>query len=414
MVFIGFSKNKGVRNLYLSLMIAMGPFSAGLSGWAQGEPIESSGSTMLIGTLAQLTHSDRGVRQTALLSLGAQAAALRQESTRSDFERLKIVVVPAVIPLLVDVSPGVRMAAVGALGEMPDFSAIAPLGKLFNSATPFQRASRENPELYRAVKIRAATVLAKFGSEAVPALSEALKDEDEQVRSSATASLVELVNTHRINMLQPLTQAMNDPDPGVRRGAVVALGKIGVHALKTLKDSLKDQDIMVRQLIIQACARKEVMGTSGAIVLNEALKDSDKTNRFLAVLALGPFKDPASPQALVRALKDSEFMIREAAASTLCELGREAVPYLIDVLGNPGFGHRDRVALVLGQIRDLRALPALVVALNDPDLSVRLCAARSLGSLRSKQAVPALEKALKDPNAFVQEAAHQALERLGK
>lgn len=76
---------------------------------------------------------------------------------------------------------------------------------------------------------------------------------------------------------------------------------------------------------------------------------------------------------------------------------------------------RVQAALVLGRLRDPRAIPALTRALADRSALVRAVAAQILGEfgdLGAESARPALEVASHDPSAFVRRHAIAALERL--
>jgi HEAT repeat protein len=92
----------------------------------------------------------------------------------------------------------------------------------------------------------AASALDMTGPEAeaaVPALIDALKDPDAQVRWKATYALGEISVGAAVSAL---IDALRAPDAQVRRTAVPALAKIGVAAVPALIDALKDQAAEVR------------------------------------------------------------------------------------------------------------------------------------------------------------------------
>jgi len=68
-----------------------------------------------------------------------------------------------------------------------------------------------------------------------------------------------------------------------------------------------------------------------------------------------------------------------------------------------------RAAAVLGRFGDPRAVPALVQALRDPQWYVRQAAATALGAIGDLRAVGALEKASRDSHKAVARAAAAAL-----
>ena len=68
--------------------------------------------------------------------------------------------------------------------------------------------------------------------------------------------------------------------------------------------------------------------------------------------------------------------------------------------------------LALGEIRDVNAVEALIVALKDEEWIIRQGAAEALGKIQDVRAVEPLIKALDDENQRVREAANKALEKL--
>jgi HEAT repeat protein len=75
------------------------------------------------------------------------------------------------------------------------------------------------------------------------------------------------------------------------------------------------------------------------------------------------------------------------------------------------FAVRQREAL--GKLGDPQAVPALIQALGDSDSAVRAAAAEALGAIGDPQAVPALIQALGDSDCDVRRAAAEALGKLG-
>jgi hypothetical protein len=84
-----------------------------------------------------------------------------------------------------------------------------------------------------------------------------------------------------------------------------------------------------------------------------------------------PYKDLVP--ALIEALKDSDSDVRQAAAATLVQVGREAVAPLVEVLKDKDRQTRANAAYVLGQIGSpaQEAVPILAKGLKDEDREVR-------------------------------------------
>ncbi len=80
---------------------------------------------------------------------------------------------------------------------------------------------------------------------------------------------------------------------------------------------------------------------------------------------------------------------------------------------DPSYKVRVQAALVLGKLKDARAIPALSQALRDQDATVRGTAASALGQIGNAAARDALEGAAQDVDGFVRGQAQKALAMLG-
>src|SRR5579859_7499542 len=96
---------------------------------------------------------------------------------------------------------------------------------------------------------------------------------------------------------------------------------------------------------------------------------------------------------------------KPAAADKVDDLART-------LMTDDSYKVRVQAALVLGKLRDKRAVPTLIQALKDPNESVRGVAATSLGQIADKEAANALQEATNDPSEFVRNQARRALELL--
>ncbi|MCP4699811.1 MAG: HEAT repeat domain-containing protein [Gammaproteobacteria bacterium] len=96
-------------------------------------------------------------------------------------------------------------------------------------------------------------------------------------------------------------------------------------------------------------------------------------------------------------LKDSNWLVRGAAAKMLGEIGdKHAVELLITVLKDRDQYVRLTATEALGKIGDKHAVVSLIVVLKDKDQYVRWAAAEALGKIGDKKAVESLIAALKD------------------
>ncbi|MCL4248729.1 MAG: HEAT repeat domain-containing protein [Anaerolineae bacterium] len=94
--------------------------------------------------------------------------------------------------------------------------------------------------------------------------------------------------------------------------------------------------------------------------------------------------------------------------------GEEALRTLIYVVSNK---HEDlivrgRAAMMLGNLRDTRAVEPLIEALTAPGYQTPLFAAEALGKIGDPRAIPALEPLLQSEHDRYREVAGQALRRL--
>ncbi|HVE43172.1 MAG TPA: HEAT repeat domain-containing protein [Planctomycetota bacterium] len=207
--------------------------------------------------------------------------------------------------------------------------------------------------------------------------------------------------------LPALVEALKKTDPQVRRSAAEELGRVGAPALPALLAPLKDADARVRVAAAGAALAIDPKQAEAFAVLLESLKDPGAAVRRLAAEALaavGP-EAGAAGSALSDLLGDKEEEVRWAAADALGELGpaaAPAVPALLKLLGDKDPAFRGVAADALGQ--GAKANPAAVsgalsAAFKDADRRVRESAARSfleLG-LRSRDAVAILAASKDDP-----------------
>ena len=159
----------------------------------------------------------------------------------------------------------------------------------------------------------------------------------------------------------------------------------------------------------------------------EAFRRDTALKRRL-VEAFGAAGAPAVP-ALIKALGDWEDWwsdedwwidedcwsdnVRAAAAEALGAIGDpQAVPALIQALGDSDSAVRRAAAEALGKLGDPQAIPALIQALGDSDRDVRRAAAEALGAIGDPQAVPALIQALGDDWDDARRAARQAIRQI--
>lgn len=148
--------------------------------------------------------------------------------------------------------------------------------------------------------------------------------------------------------------------------------------------------------------------------LSEALRDSDWIVRWAAAEALAWVGDPAAVPALVKALPDSYWMVRIAVVRALLEIGdASVVPDVAKLLNDRNSTVREAAAEALGALGDAAAVPYLTHALGDSESFVRLAATSALGRISSQTAIEPLLKALNDSESNIRWAAAQAFTQIG-
>lgn len=217
-------------------------------------------------------------------------------------------------------------------------------------------------------------------------------------------------------VLPRLFQVLKDPDPGLRRTAAQALGKIASpQAAPALVEALRDPDATVRQQAAWALGRldPESLGQERS-PLAPLLFDPDPTVREAAAEALGQTGDTQAGlewlERQVLAPGVDPDVKRWAAAALGAMEARSSQGLLRKMLQDRDPVVRRWAAAALAEIGDEQAVPALSELLRkDPDAGVRLEAAFRLGKFAGGAATSALTAALKDRDEDVRRQASAAL-----
>jgi len=145
-----------------------------------------------------------------------------------------------------------------------------------------------------------------------------------------------------------------------------------------------------------------------------ALKDEDWAIREEAAMMLGTLRDPRAVVPLVSVLRDSDRAVRDAAIGALLAIGEPAVTTLGACLSDPVLTVQELASSVLATIADARVLTPLIAALASPDWIVRMHAAKALGRIQDPEAVEPLVPLLQDKVKAVREEASTALAAIGE
>lgn len=357
--------------------------------------------------------------------------------------------VPALIEMLREDNQTVQFTAIEALGD---------LGKDAKDAVPSLLALLSNENLGD----KAAWAVGEIGNavkEVIPDLIQALKDDNPTVRSHAGYGL-EALNKNVKLAIPSLIVLLRDDTKNIRQNAVHILGRIGEASVPSLLVAIQDRKAYVRTGAAQALREVKVWNpnfipnnfTNDVVpALQAALKDPDQSVRYQAILALQKWKTETQKAILFpkAALMDEDESVRLSAAVQLIgtdpsltqqiisiliaalstqtdyelsylfkEIGKEAVPSLIQALQHPNSEVRSSAASALKEIgKDAQpAVPSLIAALKDKDRYVRFYAAYALAAIGTdtKDTVPALVSSLRDWGEADINEAILSLQRIGK
>jgi hypothetical protein len=154
------------------------------------------------------------------------------------------------------------------------------------------------------------------------------------------------------------------------KGASGVADRPGSVSLDTVKDDLKNHDWHIRLRAIQ-----ELGATEEAVsMLAEALQDPQPQVRRLAAAALGATGSPDAIVSLCHALtNDASVAVRRTAGDALCDLGAaSAQPAMCLALSDANKLVRWRAAKFLTDLGTKEALPSLERARNDSEFEVHL------------------------------------------
>lgn len=342
---------------------------------------------------------------------------------------------PAVEPLLSalhDTNPNVRAGAVCALGKIGDPQSLGSV--IFCLRHDLNAEVRKN----------AVWALHMGGKRAIPALIEALIDEDEWVRFGAAIVLSRLGKI----AVSPLIMELHHANPMMRANAAETLGRIGdleaANALTYVLDDMNDivwqqaavslgrmQDARAVHPLIAILRdptselRTKAVRALGQIrdvravdpLMDMLYGDEDRWIRLFGIEALGQIGDIRAVEGLLDAAYDESRDVRTKAIVTLGVLNMDfacdALNALIEDEEEVDAEDRQTALFELGKKGDLRSIMGLVdVLLNDPHPDNRIYAALVLGEIEHRDVIHPLVMALSDREADVANHAMQGLVRM--
>jgi HEAT repeat protein len=367
-----------------------------------------------------LSDADPNLRMHAALALG---------QLRSDEA------VPALIAALEDPDTNVRFHAIEALGSLAaadavdaladiaesgdfflSFAAIDALGKADDARVAPRLCAMLDNELLRRPVV---DTLGSLGDEDCVVPLVALLNQGVEVTAVVTA--LERIHdryedeygtgSHIANLVQSaitadgvaaLSAALSH---GSRRPLVVVLGWAGAAALPALLSVLGDVDVEA-----SLDAAFLAIGEEAVEPLLQTLADGPREARLAAATLLGRLGDPRAVQPLIAALAAADGQLAAAAAGALGALGRaSALDRLLALFADPRAFVRQAAIAAVNAISAESTMAAVRSRLVDANPRVRECAVRVAGYFGFADCAAAIIAAVEDADESVRRAAIEQL-----
>lgn len=334
---------------------------------------------------------------------------------------------PHLIVLLDDIDPQVRKRSAEAFHTMAhaEKGKDSLLKKLGDKAKPIGPALANHlSDLDR----RAATAIAnalthidpELGQKAIPYVVKWLTQAPIKEFYEYTASaILQPVAKHAV---PKLIEALDAKEPGVRTAVAATLARLA-GAFDPLVKALQHESEFVRAGAAKAFALKYGEGAPAGAALADALRDSELIVRFAAADALvwtGSNKMREAVPVLVDVIRDGNEEEQTQAVQLLTRVGppaKAAVPSLVKLLDDLRFPVRFEAALALTVIdahERVKAVRVLIEGTQSESQYNQHQAAKSLAEIGppAKEAVPALENLFEAKYVHTRYTAAEAVARI--
>lgn len=303
--------------------------------------------------------------------------------------------------------------------------ALGRYGPAATAAVPvLEKALQNEDPLYRA---QAAWALWRISQhpQAIPALRAALKRNESDTAFDAVLAVAE-IGAGAKAVAPDLIEALDHPDPDVRRAAASALVPLGASHLEPVAQRLSDGGF--QSPAAAAYVLGQFLDELRPRVFYHPLMDAQQL-----AAATRPVVRLAAP-ALVRLLAHSDAEVRQTAGQALSQMGLLAAPFLLQSLQSNKETVRPAAIDSLSRLEDYlpnaspvnlgmevikaRLVPPLLELMKHAEPQVRRAAYRafakfSLGA-EGKAAAPLLRNALRDQDLAIRRFAFEALQQQGE
>ena len=181
-----------------------------------------------------------------------------------------------------------------------------------------------------------------------------------------------------MNKLQGLLTDLTSGDESRAERSVPALIELGEEAIPALLDLTKSPNADFRWWALRVLAASPHSSTGWLI---RFLDDPAPEVRQCAALGLAEKADEAATESLVRALNDEDAMVCNLAAHALVEIGKPAVPSLIEAVRDESQAVRIHAIRALAEIKDYRAIPVLMQVIEEDSAALGYWAKEGLERL---------------------------------
>lgn len=181
-----------------------------------------------------------------------------------------------------------------------------------------------------------------------------------------------------MNTLQDLLNDLTRGDESRAEGAVAALIEKGEEAIPALLEMTKSGDADKRWWALRILAQSPHSQTEWLIPF---LNDPAADVRQCTALGLSLKPDESAIEPLVRALSDEDTLVSNLAVKALVNLGKAAVPALIENVKGGSQSSRILALRALVEIRDHRAIPVMMQVMSEESALLQYWAKEGLERL---------------------------------
>ncbi|MHC4192791.1 MAG: HEAT repeat domain-containing protein [Planctomycetota bacterium] len=241
----------------------------------------------------------------------------------------------------------------------------------------------ELPNLSVSGQVQLLSALGNRGDQAaLPAVLDAVKSPETDVRVAALGALGLLGNASAVDLLAKTAATVTGPEREAARRSLYRLGAPGTD--RKILAGIPQADPKVKVELIRSVGERNV--TAGVDTLAKTAQDSEGKVRLESLKVLKTIAEPKHVPALINLLlkvqtdaerREAENMVA-AVARKLGQENQRAKPVLSALSAVTDVKGRSSLLAVLGKIGDAAALPVLRKALKDKNAQVQDAAVRAL------------------------------------